>query len=372
MRRTAVVVATFAGASVLLTGTPASADTLQPSGWQYAKSAPTNTVGSGDALSCVTQNWCMSVGTAGTQVWDGQQWSSAGASQLKFDINALSCFSKWDCMVVGSVSAEAGTVENGAYEQPVAMHWNGTSWVGLHPPVQLPSEDVFRGVSCPAVKTCVITGDLVDRVLLWQNGTWSSQPIALPDGGMSITVGDIDCPAPTSCHALSVVRFPSTPAYAYGSTAMSSWDGTSWTTELVPDDSRGSVGLSSISCPATTWCMATGADAEAIIGDAWDGTTWQAKPVPDSPDKAAEQEPDGYQVITAVSCWTVDRCQAVGITNTAPFHRYWNGTVWSSLANPTVTDVVAAAGVRTSENDIDCLYYSFCLTTGDRMERFLP
>jgi hypothetical protein len=76
--------------------------------------------------------------------------------------------------------------------------------------------------------------------------------------------------------------------------------------------------------------------------------------------------------LTSVSWWAVDGCQAVGITNPVPFQRYCTGTTWSSLANPTATDVLAVAGVGIRENDIDCVYYTFCLTTGDRMERFLP
>ena len=371
MGRITVCAALFATSTVLLSGAPASAGTLQPSGWQYAKVAATDTVSGGDALSCVTQNWCMSVGSGGTQIWDGQQWSASTTGQPKFDIRALSCFSKWDCMAVGTVIAGTGV---GEVQSPVAVHWNGTNWTQLDPSVQLPDEPLFTGVSCPATKTCFVTGYLNSRVLLWQNGIWTSQPISLPADATKIDVGDIDCPAVTSCHATAGVHFAGQPSYAV-STGVAHWDGSAWSVELLPDDQYGRVGIGSISCPTTNSCVGVGANQNSdLVGESWDGTTWHESVIPDSPNKGdqAEQEPDGYQELTSVSCWAVDRCQAVGITNTAPFHRYWNGTTWSSLANPTATDVLAVAGVGIRENDIDCVYYTFCLTTGDRMERFLP
>jgi hypothetical protein len=170
----------------------------------------------------------------------------------------------------------------------------------------------------------------------------------------------------TNCHATAAVHFAGQPEFG-SSQAMVSWDGTSWSTEILPADQYGGPRLGAISCPAPTWCVAVGANDRGLIGDAWDGTTWRESWVPDSPNKddRAEQEPDGFQYLGDVSCWAVNRCQAVGNTNTAPFHRIFNGTTWSSLDNPASTDALGASQEAWYHlGGIDCLYASFCLTSG--------
>jgi hypothetical protein len=259
---------------------------------------------------------------------------------------------------------------------PVVLHWDGVSWKTLSPTptVQLPDEPAFWGVSCPAAKTCIVTGALNNRELLWQNGTWTSLPLELPDGADDIGLDTVDCPAVNVCHAMGFVHFASQPQYK-DSPIMGTWDGSAWTTEFVPTDSYGGPHVGLISCPTTTYCVAVGENDRGLISEAWDGTTWTESWIPDSPNKddQAEQEPDGYQVLSGLSCWAVGRCQVIGNTNTASFHRIFNGTTWYALANPTDVDLTAdTLGSNSDQNDIVCLYASFCLTAGSPMERYYP
>ena len=126
-------------------------------------------------------------------MWDGQQWSSAQSGKWDFRITALSCSSTWECMLVG--------YSYGDVQQPVAYHWVGHAWVKLTPPVQLPGENSFTDVSCTAMSTCVFVGNLDNRALVWQRGTWTSVPFNLPSGVDVERLSAVDCPAVDDCHA---------------------------------------------------------------------------------------------------------------------------------------------------------------------------
>ena len=333
-------------ATVLLIGTAAHAGPLQQSGWQDAQSAQ-----SGDqiALSCVSASWCLSVCPGGTQVWDGSAWSQAAAGfSSSFEVAGLSCWSRAHCVVVGRAST------------PVAMRWNGTTWAKLHPPTRHPAETGFNGISCPALKTCVLVGDLASRALRWHNGTWTSQRIPRPSGTTSIHLYAIDCPTVRSCHALGELGYrtpPRIPKYA-----LLTWTGSSWKTHVLSG-----VSLRAISCASAVACVAVGENSTHMIGYSWNGSTWRTSVVPDSPNKYdnAQLEPNGYEQLTSVSCWAATGCQAVGVTNSAPFHRIWNGQSWSSLANPESTDGTSSTSEATYDvNDIACAGSSSCLTSG--------
>lgn len=358
MGRKAFIAAALAWAAVLLGCAPANAST-QSGGWRIAPVEWNHRAGGGDALSCVTPNWCMSVGPDGTQIWDGQQWSSAQSGKWDFSITALSCSSTWECMLVGYA--------NGDVQQPVAFHWVGHAWVELTPPVQLPDENAFTDVSCPGSSFCVFVGNLDNRALLWQGGTWTSLPFSLPTNADVMRLGSIDCPAVNNCTATAQVHVIGTPAGVM-QTVFGHWSGDLWYAGRVLTEGRGPLSLGAISCTTTTSCVAVGRDDEGMVSVSWgDQAPLTVTPVPDSPNKndQAEQEPDGFEMLTDISCWAPDGCQAVGITNTAPFHRIWDGAIWTSVANPPPTDTVSTTEEASYDvKDIDCYSASFCLTAG--------
>lgn len=352
----------------------ASANPLQPSGWQVANADQT---GQQVALSCVSPSWCMSVGVTGVQIWDGAAWKAAPSNLSKsFISRGLSCWNRHGCMVVGWVPARrAGRDDSGT---PVAFRWGGATWHRLHPPRPKPGETAFSTVSCPATRTCFLVGDLASRALRWHSGTWTSARIPHPRDALWIHVYAIDCATAKSCHALGEVGFasaPPTPEYA-----LIGWNGTKWKSTVTTG-----IYLSSISCATTTSCVAVGDDSEHLIGYSWNGTRWRKTVVPDSPNKYddAAQEPNGYEQLTGVSCWSATGCQAVGVTNTAPFHRRWNGGTWSSVPNPGTTDDTGSSGEASYDvSGIACYDASFCVTAGSvtygaiagrtYMERYRP
>jgi hypothetical protein len=360
--RTIARIATAAAAALLLCA-PAHAAPLDQSGWQVARTAQT---GDQIGLSCVSATWCMSVGPSGAQVWDGSAWSAAGALGGPINIRGLSCWSTHGCVVVGYTS------------KPLALRWNGTAWHKLHPPTSQSGDTAFGDVSCPAVKTCVLVGDLANHALLWHNGMWTSERIPRPSGSLWDHLYAVDCPTVHSCHALGELGYRHPPTTPRGT--LLTWNGQTWRTRVVTG-----LGLSDISCQTVSACVAVGASGTRLIGYAWDGSTWSKSVIPDSPNKNdnATQEPSGFEDLRSVSCWSATGCQAVGVTNTAPFHRLWNGTTWSSLANPGTTDDFGDSQQASYfVNGIACHGASFCVTAGDvtygsavgqtYMERYRP
>lgn len=152
-------------------------------------------------------------------------------------------------------------------------------------------------------------------------------------------------------------------------TVVANWHGELWYAVALPDNGHGPVSLSAISCATTSNCVAVGNDESGLVGASWrDITGWSLSSIPDAPtkDAQAEQEPNGFQLLTGVSCWEADACQAVGITNTAPFHRVWDGTTWTTVANPPPTGALATTEEASYDvNGIDCYSATFCLTAGD-------
>ena len=378
MRRIGLVVAIL-GSALLLVVTPAGAG-LQAPGWQYARS---DLAGPQVALSCVTPSWCMSVGYGGNLTWDGQQWTKS-PGKFQFHVFDVSCSSRWDCMAVGSDNVEVAQSEE-TVQIPVAMHWNGSDWNTLHVPVSLPDETGLFGVDCPAAKTCIVVGGLRDRTLLWQAGTWTSLPIPVPAGADTIGLSDVDCLAVTTCHAIGDVHLTGQPWYVTRS-VVATWDGTSWSSELVSPDTRGDVPyLDSISCPTTTSCVAGGAVRQRAASEVWDGTTWQEIEAPASPhaSDSGELNAGNYEAMTSVSCWAAGRCQAIGENFSTEVHWVLQGTTWRLLDNPSPNEDLADAGTGYAFlSDVDCYYAAFCLAVGDLdigglvdealMERFAP
>ena len=352
----------------------ASANPLQPSGWQVARADQT---GEQIALSCPAPSWCMSVGPGGTQIWNGTTWTSAASSfAASFSIRGLSCWSRQGCIVVGSVPRPGATGDEAG--KPHALRWDGTSWHPLRVPAATIGDTAFNGISCATRKRCMVVGDLANHAYLWRNGTWTTQRIPKPRGTRWIHGYAIDCATATSCQALGEVGFATpSPLPEY---ALLSWNGRGWRTKVMTG-----VHLSTISCATTRSCVAVGEDAKHMIGYAWNGSAWRKSVVPDSPNKYdnAQQEPNGYEQLTGVSCWSATGCQAVGVTNTAPFHRRWNGSSWSSLANPGSTDGTGSSGQASYDvSGIACYDASFCVSAGEvtygtvvgrtYMERYRP
>jgi hypothetical protein len=138
--------------------------------------------------------------------------------------------------------------------------------------------------------------------------------------------------------------------------------------------------LNSVSCPAANGCMAVGwflgqipgtsAFQNFTLAEHWNGSTWTIVPSP------SPKLPGGGALLSSVSCTSTTSCMAVGQSQVFhepggfvilhPFAESWNGTKWSVVATPTLTNAGA------SLNGVSCTSAPNCMAVGNEGTRRNP
>jgi hypothetical protein len=242
-------------------------------------------------------------------------------------------------------------------------------------------------------------------------GTWTLLPTPDPSV-LADQLASVSCASLSFCMAVGQQQ-----GTTGGSALITEWDGAGWTlvpapvpalptrslVPIAPDDL-----LDGVSCPATAFCMAVGAQpgggGTETLAEEWNGTSWSivaspspatssskpsqpvspvspvAPPVPPVPPAspvspvsppvpaggsgtAAKSSPLRSQPFNAVSCTGPTFCMAVGDVKAASgsqaLAEQWNGTTWSIVATPSGTP----AEPQVLEG-IDCPATSFCVADG--------
>jgi hypothetical protein len=223
-------------------------------------------------------------------------------------------------------------------------------------------------VSCPTDSMCVAVGT---AVVASATGAYRTEPLVEQSAGtvwhlvadpVAGTAGlsGLSCPAATWCVAVGE-QGGSSPR-----PLVQEWHGSAWTTVTVSGAAAGT--LTAVSCAGTSFCMAVGAGAGGAVtivtpalAFAWDGSSW------------ADHSPplgsgDAYGRLAAVSCVSSATCVAVGSTG-GPHVTYhglqeaWNGTTWASSTLAPVGGVPGGTtGVAFSS--VSCVSAAWCMGVG--------
>ena len=182
----------------------------------------------------------------------------------------------------------------------------------------LPRVD-FKSVACPSASACVIAGTYVDSsgfsrgLLEWGSGTsWQATESPLPDSAArSSSLESVACTSPSSCVAVG--------GRGYGGGISDGMivtgSGTSWTVTKapnLPNTPTQVTGLSSVSCPSPSACVAVGSDYDGsgntgviVTGS---GSAWTAAKAPLPLDAASYP----YATLDSVACASPSVCTATG------------------------------------------------------------
>ncbi len=110
-------------------------------------------------------------------------------------------------------------------------------------------------------------------------------------------------------------------------------------------------GLTGVSCPTRTFCMATGFRGSPAV--VWNGTTWHVMtPAPRNP-------------TTAPSCPSSDMCaviNGVGFLGSGPIAETWNGQAWKSWKD---TSFCATQPSACGDYTVSCSTATTCLSVGN-------
>lgn len=249
-----------------------------------------------NAVSCTSQSWCMAVDQVGNAMtYDGVRWStpqridSAGFPEL----TAVSCAGPSFCAAVDGRG-------NG-------LIYDGSRWSTpepVDPPGWSPISRDVPSVSCPSVGSCVGV-DPEGNAFFYQGGTWQLAAAIDPSLGAPAikTINSVACATATFCVATSNMG------------SIDAYDGTQWSLPVAVDSGNY---LSSISCPAVSFCAAidsllpAGFDSGGGSGQVvtYNGITW-----------SAPRQVDDAALVSSISCPSPQFCAAVDGTGRAVIGR---------------------------------------------------
>jgi hypothetical protein len=134
---------------------------------------------------------------------------------------------------------------------------SGAIWTQVGTP-QVPVGSVLSGVACAANAECVAAGYAGSpSVALGEtyDGTqWSVASLQTPTTGTESSLADVSCANPRWCLAGGRTAGPTSSAL------LEEYDGTQW--NLVAAPTSGGSGISAVSCPTRTFCVAVGIDSD--------------------------------------------------------------------------------------------------------------
>jgi hypothetical protein len=256
--------------------------------------------------------------------------------RLESDLRAVVTFSDTDAWAVG----EAGVNQEGGEQNPLAMHWDGTSWSIVDIPGSYGHQGLLAvGGSGPHDVWAMGLGH---QALHWDGSSWSLVPLADP-GSAFWHVEAISAVATDDAWAVGNMTNGTGTS---GAPLAEHWDGSSWSIADTPDP---------IPQPKTAEAYGTLSAVDAITGDDvwatgqtenvapvgqsntvalhWDGSSWTRTQTPD-----VEAQSGTYGHLLGVSAGGSSDVWAVGIAGDAPgtmgggdraLIEHWNGSAWS-------------------------------------------
>jgi hypothetical protein len=273
-------------------------------------------------------------------------WQVPGNPYFEHGLGGVSCSAADSCVAVGSV-------RGGSTNDPVIEHWNGVSWTEA--PTTSPGfnllGDFLTAVSCPSTAFCMAAGTYFSQ---WNGSIWSSLP-DIPAGGLKA----VSCTSATFCVAVGQ-QFVNCPS-CLAQTLIEQWNGLTWSVVSSPNQGS-SLGntLNGVACSTPMRCQAVGTFSNGslnqTLAEEWNGLMWTIVPSPDT-------APNVSQGLNSLSCAASTACMAVGSSANGPSQQtlveHWNGISWSIVASPNT-----ASDQDNILNGVSCSSTVSCHATG--------
>jgi hypothetical protein len=335
------------------------------------------------SVSCPTTTMCVAIGdyqdSSGTEyglieTLSNGTWTPAAApmpsdhatgSDQQIELISVQCTSVSSCVVVGGYSVAGGG------EAPLLLGYSNGTWTaetGTLPSdadTGTSADGALVGLSCATSTACVAVGEYADTsgkqdalTEVLTGTTWSNVVAPLPsntgtdgDGNLAAVLIGVSCAAPGVCTSVGEYNNTTGGTLPLIETLASG----AWTTQQGPDPSAAvpapssdEPALASVSCPVSTWCVATGSyfdsagHPHAVI-DTFAGGAWSSKEAPE-PSAVVFTGTGTGSFLPEVQCPTVSFCQAtgdysIGGSSIAGLIETYQGGSWSELDAPTPSNV---------------------------------
>jgi hypothetical protein len=219
----------------------------------------------------------------------------------------------------------------------------------------------LHDVACPTTDRCFAVGlysspqhvrALVERMV---GTTWTPGIIPAPPGVDQLRLNAVTCTGPKRCFAVGNAFKNSGGRQR---PAISTWNGTTWSSKFAPDPNAAFAELSDVACPSPTTCLAVGNSTKGPFVARWKGAGWQLVPPPPPPPTASNEELS----LGSITCPSTNDCIVVGtIVNRATDHpvaaavERWNGTTWT---------LTRGAPAERTLGDVACTSATACFAVG--------
>ena len=262
-----------------------------------------------------------------------------GGATVSGILVGVACPTTTGCVVVGY-----GFDPKKDNVQPLVGHSSVAGWSIAGPPTPsgagVDRGGLLSGVDCPDSTRCFAVGQFTagtrTRTLIegWNGTNWAIVAQPNPTGAITSGLSGISCPTTTTCIAVGVAGSPgdSRPTR----TMVARWNGSRWSVLPSPNvgDTTTVNALAAVSCVSSTRCFAVGSSTHkhktTTLIEGWDGATWTVIPSPNAPESS-------YSALRSVSCASSSRCFAVGDSRTPNYQsiiEQWDGRSWSISPSP--------------------------------------
>ena len=260
------------------------------------------------------------------ETWNGTSWSDTilpnPPGGIGPSLAAVSCAAKAACLAVGNYfNAKTATY------RALAERLHGSRWSVLPTPVPphgggATGNSEFSGADCPTATQCEVVGnvaynDTLQNVFAYglSGSTWTYQRQVNPGPDPGNTDNSVSCSTTGACTSAGSV------AIIGELTLAEFWDGSTWVRQVTPAPAHRPDGtLDNVSCDGGSSCVAVGESYRVdpknghlidprVMGEVWNGRAWsQSLPV----------VPSGVSAgLTGISCPSPTACIAVGGASTA-------------------------------------------------------
>lgn len=219
-------------------------------------------------VSCVTEDWCLAVGSMGryplAQRWDGSAWSVVTGPSLGFANNtygvSVDCGTTTSCVArVGRSYASSGSF----YDYAVA--WDGAQWHEVSGGAEGGTLDPIPYDCAPDGSCLIVNNGVFFETVVWDGGSSTVFP-----GAPGEDVNVIECFSADLCLAATT-------------SSMYRWNGTAWSSVAGSDYWEiFSEGAGSLACFAPDDCIVVGTNVTgtAATSATWDGSSWTEVALP--------------------------------------------------------------------------------------------
>ena len=289
-----------------------------------------------NAVATITASDVWAVGAAANSLgnnqplaehWDGTSWSIVPTPSVQVGtLTGVAAVSSTDVWAVGSLllSSRGNTAS--------FIRWNGRKWTVVKSPVI--ANAAISAITAVASNDLWAVGEVENQTTFaeqtliehWTGRTWSV--VASPDATAQTNILTA-VTAVSASDIWAVGRFEDASSVFH--TLTEHWDGTAWSIVASPDGSGFESELSSVTAVSASDVWTVGLSAgSGTLTEQWNGTSWSVVP---SPSVATNSELTGVAAVTASDIW------ATGITFTSSsvfqaFIEQWNGTSWSIVPSP--------------------------------------